>query len=482
MLLAIAFRVPAAATLAWVALVPLFVALRRATLRQAALWGLLTGSVFFGFLLYWSAIFGPAAVFGLVGIMAASVGVFAAGAWRLLRLGLAWRLVTVPSLWLLVEWLRSTGSWGFPWGVVGYSQQPLGPVAQFVALGGVFGLSWIVVFVNSCLAEVALAERGRTRRPVATGVVTVAAIGLVLGWGLLRAGQPAVTPRLTVAGVQPSIDQWTKFDVSKADMIMRTLTRLTDRALAGRPAVLIWPETVIPLAGEEATRFVRDAEERAAAAGADFIYGAFSNTRGGGVSNSAVLVTPLGHRSRYGKVHLVPFGEYVPLRALIGDIGLLRMVRVDQEAASRPMLLSSSWGRLGTVICFESSDEALVRRVVNDGAQLLVVITNDGWFERTAASDQHFRITAMRAIENGIWTVQVSNNGISGIIDPRGRVLAATGLWERTVMRGRVGLGAEQTPYRTLGSLPVLLGSVIVLVGASLALGFTSCQPELLLD
>lgn len=518
LLLGLAFRIPALALLAWVALVPLIVAVRLATPRRAAAWGFVTGVVFFGIFLCWSAIFGAMAIVGLVGYVSLWLALFAAGVWWLSRLGLGWRLAGIPALLVLLEFVRSFGPYGFPWGVLGYSQQPVGPIAQFAFLGGVFGLSAVLALVNACLSELVWAgleraglvplgdavdasreDAGRVGRgngsrsdvadvagagdrqghvTVVAAAIAAGAVLLVLGTGLARLATPVRQPTVRVAGVQPSIDQWAKFDVSQAGMVMRTLSNLTQRALRSRPALLIWPETVIPMTTSDETSFVAGAREQTARAGADFLYGSFVILPGGGLSNSALLTTVSGRTSRYGKVHLVPFGEFVPMRPIIGDIGMLRMVQTDQVSAGQPVLLDSSRGPLGTVICFESSDEALVRRVANKGARLLVVITNDGWFERTAASDQHFQVTAMRAIENGIYTVQVSNNGISGVIDPRGRVLARTRLWDRTVMHGRVALGSEMTPYRRFGSWPLALLSLAILVAAAFT-GVRSHRPVL---
>lgn len=464
LLLGLAFWGGGLSLLAWIALVPLLVAVRRGGFWRACAAGLVTGAVFFGMLLYWTAIFGGLAVAGLVGVMALTMAVFAGGAWWLSsRLPMPWPLAAIPALLVLIEALRAAGPWGFSWGILGYSQQQIPPVAQFASLAGVLGLSAALALANACLAEVFLARKREIARFVASGGVAIVTVMAVLGWGLARASTPVELPRLTVAGVQPSIDQWAKFDSSQADSIMRILGAQTRAALRERPAILIWPETAVPSSYSEDNPFLQRMRLLAARQGADFLYGSFEPTPEGGITNSALLATPLGTVSRYNKVHLVPFGEYVPLRPLIGNIGLLRMVTVDQRAASAPVLLDSSWGRVGGVICFESSDATLVRRVVNLGAKLLVVVTNDGWFNRTAASEQHFRITAMRAIENGIYTVQVSNNGISGIIDPRGRVLARTRLWDRTVMLGRVGLGAEETPYRRVGDWPLIALSIVSL-------------------
>ncbi len=470
LLLGACFRLPALAPVAWVALVPLLVALRRASLGRAVVWGLVAGATLFGILLYWSAIFGGIALVGLVGYTSAWVALFAAGVRFLRRARPGWRVAGTAALFVAIEYVRSWGPYGFPWGILGYSQQPTELTAQFASVAGVFGLSAAVVVVNACLAEIATTGRQeRVRVGLRASAGAAATIAVVLAVGFVRTATPLRSPTVPVAGVQPSIDQWAKFDASKADVVMRTMSRLTHRALRSRPALLIWPETVVPVADAGETSFVRAVRRSAARAGADFLYGSFVTLRGGGVSNSAILVTPSGQSSRYGKVHLVPFGEFVPLRPLIGNVGMLTLVGIDQVSAGRPVLLPSSRGPLGVVICFESSDEALVRRIVNEGARLLVVVTNDGWFERTAASEQHFQISAMRAIENGTYVVQVSNNGISGIIDPRGRVLRRTDLWARTVMTGRVALDAEGTPYRAVGSLPLFLLCLGVLVGAALS-------------
>ncbi len=467
LLLAASFRYEQLALLAWVALVPLLVSLRKATAPVAIIAGAVYGATFFGILVYWFVIFGSPAVAGIL-LYGALVGsLFSAGSWWLAgRLPLASRLAGIPALSVILEFVRSSGSWGFSWGMLGYSQQPVPALAQFVSLGGVLGLGAVVALVNVALAEVLLARRKELGALAAAAGVAIACVAGILGWGLWRASVPVPSPAVRIAGVQPSIDQWAKFDPAQADSIMSTLRDLSQEALASDPKLLIWPETVIPLAGEEADLFVGNAAARARRRGTDFLFGSFESN-GSRVMNSAVLASAAGDRGVYAKVHLVPFGEYVPLRPLLGNIGMLTLVKNDLTAGKKPVLLRSSVGPVATVICFESSDAPLVREAVSLGARLLVVITNDGWFKRTAASDQHFRVTAMRAIENGLYTVQVSNNGISGVIDPRGRVLARSRLWERRVMIGRVAMGRETTVYSRIGDLPLVLLSAAILLGVA---------------
>jgi len=462
LLIGLSFRYPQLALIAWFGLVPLLVALHRSSFRAAVTSGAVFGAAMFGTIVYWFYIFGLPAVAGIL-LYGALFGVaFCVGTWWVLRrLPAPWRVTSVPALLVVLEWLRSSGSWGFGWGVLGYTQQPIGAVAQFASVAGVLGISAALGLVNAVMAEIVVAPRGR-RRILTLSAVPLAVVGGLLAWGMARQAATVGPPTVLIAGVQPSIDQWAKFDPEQAASVIRVLRRLSAEALESEPFLLIWPETAVPIAGEEARLFLDGAAREAQRAGADFLYGAFESD-GGGLKNSAVLVNARGERGTYGKVHLVPFGEYVPLRPLLGNVGMLTLVRVDLSAARRPVLLPSSFGPVASVICFESTDAALVRRAVNMGAGFLVVITNDGWFKETDASGQHFRMTSMRAIENGTYVAQVSNNGISGVIDPRGRVTAATRLWDRTVLRGSVGVGAEATPYRRYGDLPLLALAALVL-------------------
>jgi len=452
---------------AWVALTPVWVALAREprpTWPRAVVLGLLTGVVYFSGTLYWlpdvMVTFGglarPVAV-AVAGLFIAYLALFpaaaaAAVAATIRRYGVS-GLWLAPLAWVGTEWIRGWLFTGFPWVVLGYSQATVIPVIQLASVLGVLGVSGLVAFVSAALAHAVVASR----RAAFAGVL--AAAGLVVGtvaWGTWRVARGDLvrdgTP-LRVGVVQGNVPQDEKWDPARAREILARYLDLT-RQVAARGAVLVvWPESATPFLFEEdpAGEAVR---ATARETGAYVLFGSDQIERGSPPRyyNAAFLLDPEGRTAAvYRKRHLVPFGEYVPLKRVLFFVSPLVEAVSDFSAGAEPVMMEVAGHAVSAAICYEAVFEYLAREAVGRGSQLLTTLTNDAWYGRSSAPWQHFEQASVRAVEQGRYLVRAANTGVSGIVDPYGRVIARTGLFETATITGEVRLRGGRTIYGTMG-------------------------------
>jgi apolipoprotein N-acyltransferase len=267
----------------------------------------------------------------------------------------------------------------------------------------------------------------------------------------MRTGEP-----LSVGLVQGNVEQAEKWDPALAPGIFESYLRLTRQAIAKGAEVVVWPESALPYTFEHD----QPAADRVRALARDtrvpILLGSDQIERGVPTRyyNAAYLVQPDGSTGGvYRKMHLVPFGEYVPLKRVFFFAAPLVEAVSDFSAGATAELLPIGGRPISTAICYEIVYPDLVRRFVAGGSQLLTTITNDAWFGRTAAPYQHFAQAAMRAVENGRFLVRAANTGISGAVDPYGRVIVATPIFEPAVIVTPVRLLTAATVYTRLGDL-----------------------------
>lgn len=393
----------------------------------------------------------PAAVMSVVG---------ATLAW-LARGGFATPLVAA-AVFTAGDHLRSFFAGGFPWALLGYTQLDNPGLLPWAAFGAVFLVGFGAALGGALIAAMlgALVPGAPPMRGVATGATVWVALHTFGLFGAdIPGGDPGATARVAV--LQGNIEQarkWTPEHRATTFALYETLTRAAASAGA---EIIVWPETAVPLPIEYDAGIVGRLSDLAREVDASLIIGAvgadFSPTSDSPTAwyDSAFAIEPDGRFvARYDKTKLVPFGEYVPLRALLGRFihALARgSASLDVTPGRAPVALqldvSGRGGaqagsvRLGVPICYELLFPELVRHFVADGAELLVAITNDAWYGRTGAPDQFLDITAMRAAENGIAVVRAANTGFSAIIDARGRVGQRSGLFERGYVIADVDLG-----------------------------------------
>lgn len=473
-LLALSFPHYGHAAVAWVALVPLLVTLCRLHgVAPAFALGLVTGLVHFAGTIYWIAAvmvdYGglpwPAAWVAhalLVAYLALFPASFAAVMVVLVRRLGPRGLFAAPAVWVTTELGRIHLFTGFPWELLGYSQAAVLPVAQTASLAGVLGVSALVVLVNAAAAYGVVAPPRRWL-PLGVAAAVVAACLAFGVWRLRTATLVTAGTPLRVAALQGNVAQDEKWDPRRSDAILAGYLDQTRRAAARGAKLIVWPEASTPFAFE---LDARGAAIRAAAreTGAHLLVG--STLIGPAPDyryyNAAFMVDPSGATAGvYRKQHLVPFGEYVPLQQALFFVAPLVEGIAGFSAGPGPNTLPLPGSSVGTAICYEIIYPALVRDLVRAGSELLVTMTNDAWYGRSAAPYQHFQQASLRAVEQGRYLVRAANTGISGLFDPYGRPLSQTALFEPAVVVGDVRLHDELTIYGRIGDAPAYAGVAV---------------------
>ena len=455
--------------LAWIALVPLLIGIAKTTtVKETVIAAYVAGVVFFAGTCYWitetMTVYGglsvPVAV-GVAALFALTFALyfvlFAAGLHlAIMEFGPAGSLFAAP-LWVTVEWTRSILFSGFPWMLSGYALVPYAGILQIASWTGIYGLSFLAALVNSLIAFAFLERR---IIPAAS-----AALIVLIAWFLPVLGRTPSGDRVPVRLVQTNIPLDQPWKKPESDRLLDELGVLSTRDTA-KPKLVVWPETPAPF-------YLNDVEFRSRmqnitrGLGAYLLVG-YVDAKGPEPTNSAALLSPAGEQlSRYDKMHLVPFGEYVPFKRFLFFAESLTK-EVGEFAPGAEYTISPMDGHsISTAICYESIFPDLVRRFVKNGSELLVVITDDGWFGRSSAPYQHLRMGVVRAVENRRWMVRTANTGISAIVDPYGKIEAETPLGERMILDGNVQFRTDRTFYTEYGDVfayaNVLAVAVLVL-------------------
>lgn len=485
-MLALSFPKPALWPLAWIAFVPLLVAIGRKSPRQAGVLGFMAGTVAYAGILYWLNIvmvsFGhlPVAVsVCLYLVLTAYLSLFpAAAAWGMRRgelMGIS-PMMSFPVLWVGLEYLRAFALTGFPWASLGYSQYGLLHLIQIADLTGVYGISFLVALANVVLYRLLKSRFSRQPCPLPAGGLLVLAVLVagVLWYGSHRLAEPVSGKPLKVALIQGNIPQDVKWDPAFQEATVAIYEKLTRQAMAGRPGLVIWPESAAPFFFQDEYVYAQRVIGLVKGTGSYLLFGSPAYEQGADrlhYLNSAFLVGPDGIvLGRSDKRHLVPFGEYVPLARLLPFVHKLVAGIGDFSPAPRLAPLETDRGRLGVLVCYEGIFPELSRAYVRAGSQILVNISNDAWYKRSSAPYQHLTMTVFRAVENRVPLVRATNTGITAIIDSRGRIHGATRLFEEAVVSGEVTPGSEKTFYTRRGDL--FAGVCLVLTVLLAAAGF----------
>jgi apolipoprotein N-acyltransferase len=474
--------------LAWIALVPLMLSLRGQSVKNGFRLGLLTGSVHYLTLMYWLVhtlmTFGhlpfylsvPILIL-LVAYLALYPAIFAAAfSWTTARP--AGFLSAMPAVWVALEYLRSFFLSGFPWEFLGYSQYRQITLIQAADITGVYGISFAILSVNVAgfllcqfLSERHSSDALQKRRAAAAGIAVTVLMALhMLGYGQWRIGyidsRISKSPSPKIAIVQGNIDQAVKWDPAFQLSTTRKYIALSKSAKPSSPDLIVWPETAAPFyflhnAGptEMVIKGVRET-------GTSFLIGSPSflrrDDKQADFFNSAFLIDPNGNiAGKYDKVHLVPFGEYVPFQKWFPFIGKIVEEVGDFMSGQKGQTLA--WGKfpLGIQICYEMIFPDLSREMVRNQAAFLINMTNDAWYGNTSAPYQHFSMAVFRAVENRRSLIRSANTGISGFIDPAGRIIATTPLFEEAVITRSLPVLKTESFYTRYGDVFALTCAAI---------------------
>ncbi|MFP6654179.1 MAG: apolipoprotein N-acyltransferase, partial [Myxococcota bacterium] len=385
-------------------------------------------------------------------------------------------------LWVAVDWARGHFLGGFPWATLGYALHLDWPLLGWSKWAGVYVLSFFAVAVGIALGRLWLHRTPAALR--ALGVtVTLVAIAHFVG-AYTAPGSSSTDSTVRIAVVQGNIDQGEKWHPARRDRIFDTYLRLSREAAEKGAEWIVWPETAVPGLIEVEPEFSTRIGNLAREYKISFIVGGTGiavdpiSRRFTNFFDSAFVFDATGtQRDRYDKTHLVPFGEFVPLRDLFGRFfkSLARGLSdtdITAGKAPRTMLIDASETsgqargdglRIGVPICYELLFPDLVRRFGRDGAGVLLAITNDAWYGRTGAPHQFLAMTAVRAAENGRWLVRAANTGISAVIDAKGRVRDSSPLFEEALIVSDIPVATDRQPtfYARFGD--VFAGVCVVL-------------------
>lgn len=433
-LLALSFSFTQCWILAWFAFLPLFLGARGKNIFQTFVFFYITGLIFWSSAIYWLIHVTLLGQIILIAYLALYFGIFGVLISTSIKQPTFYSLLFIPSAWVLFEYIRSYLFTGFPWALLGYSQYANLPVIQVADIAGAWGVSFLTMMVNAAVYSVSglrFAAIGKRPRYLLLPILCLI-FTLIYGYyQLSRSSLPASRSPLKISVVQGNIPQALKWHSASREFIMERYLGLTDELKASAPDLIIWPEASLPVVAEDEPayfeRLIRYTETMAT----PLLFGAVTK-RDGIYYNSALLLSKEGKLlERYDKLHLVPFGEYIPFRNTfrflesivpIGDIAPGEDYTIFYFQP-RELTQAGSY-KFGVLICFEDIFPELARGFVKRGAEFLVNITNDAWFGKTTEAYQHLAASVFRAVENRVYLVRAANTGVSGFIDPHGRIIS----------------------------------------------------------
>lgn len=456
--------------LAWFALIPLLYAAQGLTPLQAFRTGWFAGFLTYALLVYWVMI-----VMGQYGNLPwyATIPLwFALSAWLGLFHGLALSFLprairhnipiwlVMPAAWVAADFLRATFLTGFPWTMLGHSQYRMISLIQMADLMGVYGITALVVLVNSSLYLFIVHRQKSLQTTLVPTPIIISAICLAasVGYGHVRLNEPLHGgPPMTVALIQANIDQSVKWSPEYRDTTMDIFSRLSRTAAPSRPDLVVWPESAAPFNFQERGSSSEQIQNLTRELGSYLLFGSPATEQRQGRThylNSAFLLRPDGSQiGRADKLHLVPFGEYVPLASMLPFVKKMVAGIGDFSPGTTARTLPMANTAVGVLVCYEAVFPEIARRYTEAGSKVLVNVTNDAWFGRSSAPHQHLAMTVFRGIENRTPLVRAANTGISAIINQHGVIVAHSDLFREAVVTQSITPGTGTSFYQQFGDI-----------------------------
>ena len=475
-------------------LTPLFISIKESkTLKQAfrvgMAGGLLTTIGLYYWLIYTMTTFGglsyplSVALFFLLGAyLSLYWGLFTLTVKYLTVSGLS-MLITAPAIWVALEYLRTYLFSGFPWALLGYTQYKNTYFIQVADITGVYGVSFILVLTSAIIFKGSRTFFSKGKIPFREALFLSVIIVATFFYGFIRSDTDTKNIDQTkVAVIQGNINQQVKWDRDYLEKTLSIYDSLSSEAVKENSDInlIVWPETAAPFYFQQRSTQRLRVENISKSLNKPILFGSPAFKKENNkyqLFNSAYLISPQENGKkvdvigRYDKIHLVPFGEYVPLKKLLFFVSKITEGIGDFTPGQdfKALQLSnksnpSSPFALGSLICYEVIFPNLVRQFVNEGANLLVNITNDGWYGKTSAPYQHLSAAVFRAVENKVYLLRAANTGISAIISPTGEIENSLGIFKRGFVAGKVDLNEEKTFYSKNGDLFSIVTSLAVII------------------
>ncbi len=418
---------------AWFGFVPLFFVIEGKSKAKAFLFSYFTGIIFWLGIVYWLVHVTLVGMILLLLYLSLYFGIFA---YLISFFSIRYTLYAIPSIWVILEYLRSHLFSGFPWALLGYSQYLNLPMIQIADITGAWGVSFLVMMANVVIYTVLRRAYRVLRQKEIISIcsyflpIFLILVSLIYGFYHLRNTQYSIRNTLKVSVIQGNIPQQLKWDIGSRDFIIDKYLTLTKQALRDKPDLIIWPEAALPVVLEEEPQYYERIVNFIKDSRVPVLLGAVT-TEENNYYNSALLISGEGRLlKKYNKLHLVPFGEYIPLRKIFRF--LETVVPIGDFAPGKSYTLFSQYTIHNTqytmpfsvLICFEDLFPDLSREFVKKGAQFLVNITNDAWFKKTSAAYQHLQASVFRTVENRVSLLRSANTGVSGFIAPSGKIIS----------------------------------------------------------
>lgn len=471
--------------LAWIALVPLLIAIENSSPRTAFRLGITSGITAYAVILYWINIvlmqYGhmpwPVSLVMfliLISFMGAFWGLITAIVRYAEQAGIKSAL-TLPIAWIAFELIRSFICSGFPWAMLGHTQYRVLPLIQIADIAGVYGISMLIILSNAVVYRILRASlSNKIPYPAKSVLILITALLATLFYGFNRLNtpeNPADKP-IKVALIQGNISQNVKWSPEFRKETVNIYDRLTRKGVEADTDLIIWPESAMPFFFQE--DLPESAQVRAIASDLKKFmvigspaYELVNNKPR--FLNSAFVIAPNGNIiSRGDKIHLVPFGEYIPFGKYIPFVKKMVVGAGDFSPGEKAVPIFTGKSQAGLLVCYEVIFPELAREYVRNGARFLINITNDAWFGKSSAPYQHLSITVFRAIENRTPLVRAANTGITAIIDQKGHIITMSQIFTEDFRRGEIIPGSADTLYLKFGDLPawsclVILAAIMLM-------------------
>ncbi len=460
--------------LAWVGLVPLFFVLNRNNRMWSFLWCWFSGTLFYFFTINWITQtmnqYGGMPLwlsYMVLLLLSIYLGVYT-GLFGYFTKFISEKTsipipVAAPFIWVSLEYLKAHFISGFPWASLGYSQYKFLPIIQIADITGIYGVSFLIVAVNAALCGIL---HIRTRKSVSyrmriisiSSVIFIFLLSLYYGYYRLNGDYDSHDKGVTIAVIQGNIPQHLKWDMTFQRKTVDIYKRLTEEAAGHSPELVIWPETAAPFFFQDNSKYREEIFEIASKNHTSLLFGnpayELTDRNEKNMLNSAYLISPDRETlARYDKIHLVPFGEYVPLSKILFFIEKMAAGIGDFIPGRDYTVMELPQSKFGVVICYEVIFPELVRKFVLNGAAFMATVTNDAGFGKSPAHYQHFTMAVFRSVENRIWFARAANTGISGFISPRGEILQESPIFEETWLIQDVFPSNTRTFYTRYGDL-----------------------------
>lgn len=484
------FKFPDLGVLAWFSLIPFYLRIKKSSPRSALGQGFLFGFGFYGISLYW--IFIAMHTYGDIPLWGSLLGIFLAVLLMALFPAVTAMLaalfsergpplwIVFPLIWVVSDFARTViPLGGFPWSSLAYTQKSFLPLLQSLDVTGIYGITFLVIFSNAIVGECFLSLKNKTRFPLKPvlffSLIFIATF--VYGQVRLRQVRHDIEGRRTlkVSMIQGNIPQEQKWLEEKIDEIIVRHVFLSEEALKEKPALVVWPEAAYPAAISPENKVLPNL----ASFPIPLLIGVVSydgvvpaiwppspqdiENTGFHLYNSAVLVKTGGLvADRYDKQHLVPMGEYVPLKGVFGSLNQIVPSMSSFTPGNKLNLMDIGLSpatplRFGVTICYEDLFPSISRTFTRNGADFLVNLTNDAWYEYSSAVFQHFDFSRFRAIENRRAMVRATNTGVTGFFSPAGDVIKEAPLFKELILTAEIPVGGLTSFYTHYGDIFVWL-------------------------